>query len=725
MVWYKVIMVKSKALFISLIIVFYLFASCDNDSKRALSPYPVHNGEKSGISIVIQTGHQEGITDVAFSPDGSYIVSGSFDTTIKLWDRKGQLIKTFNRSRGIVSALGFSPDSRRVACGSNNTIEVWTFDGIFIQAFAAHENYISCIEYHPEGHLIISGSWDTTVKVWDTGGKLKQTLKAHTEPVTCIATSPDGNIVCSGSDDRTIRLWNSKGNLIKTIGPLQNQVKAVGFSHDGKYILSGTADGIVQLISIEGTIIHTFNAHSDSVCDVNFIPGSNHIISSAWDSKIKIWDVKGTLIQAIDTHSGYYERIALSPDGKVCASGSNDRSFKLWSLDGGFISKVEDRTADITQCMLSRIGKYIIWADSDSRLYAWDIKGESNEWYLFQELTCARVAFSPRYNYIAAIFRDRQINVWNTDGKLIRTMKGHTTDRIMLRFSSNEEYLILSSVKWGTRFWKLDGGRETQFSNISHLYDVVVISPDGNCFLTSLGNVLKLWTIDGDFIRNFEGHADMVVAACFGADSRFIASGSLDGTVKLWDTGGRLLMTFTGYSHGVGRIERDPAGRHIITREINGAVKLMEITGKQILELDADYNVPSHGTVFCPDGRSILVRNTQGLALFSSEGDCIMSFFDHPYPVTGLGFSADGKYIIAVFSDGIIMVWERQTLRSISLLTFISGQWFVFDDEGRFDCSEGAETYIRFRKGMELYDAGKAWDEYHTDGLLGEYFRVE
>jgi len=115
------------------------------------------------------TGHQKVVNHVCFSPDGRYIISGSFDKSIRLWDgRSGKYLATFRGHVGSVYQLSWSMDSRMFA---------------------------SC-------------SADSTVKVWDAATrKLKEDLPGHCDEVYALAWSPDGARVVSGSKDRTLRIW--------------------------------------------------------------------------------------------------------------------------------------------------------------------------------------------------------------------------------------------------------------------------------------------------------------------------------------------------------------------------------------------------------------------------------------------------------------------------------------------------------------------------------------
>ena len=76
----------------------------------------------TGRLIRTLEGHAGEVNSVAFSADGSRVVSGSSDKTLKLWDAAtGQLIRTFEGHSPWVSSVAFSPDGRRIVSGSRDT----------------------------------------------------------------------------------------------------------------------------------------------------------------------------------------------------------------------------------------------------------------------------------------------------------------------------------------------------------------------------------------------------------------------------------------------------------------------------------------------------------------------------------------------------------------------------------------------------------------------------
>jgi len=156
-------------------------------------------------------GHEGTVNSAAFSPDGKYIVSGSTDETLKLWEAgSGRLIRTFEGHQDCVESVAFSPDGKYIVSGSTDkTLKLWeTGSGRLIRTFEGHQDCVESAAFSPDGKYIVSGSFDETLKLWETGsGRLIRTFKGHEGYVFSVAFSPDGKYIVSGSTDKTLKLW--------------------------------------------------------------------------------------------------------------------------------------------------------------------------------------------------------------------------------------------------------------------------------------------------------------------------------------------------------------------------------------------------------------------------------------------------------------------------------------------------------------------------------------
>ncbi len=188
--------------------------------ENILSPITIDTLEKSFFGVreynrLVK--HQKRVNSVSFSPDEQTLASGSFDSTIKLWDVKtGQELRTLYGHSNEVWSVSFSPDGHTLASGSlDKTIKLWDVKtGQKVYTLSGHQWGVESVSFSPDGKTLASASSDRTIKLWDvkTGQELR-TFSGHSESVNSVSFSPNGQILATGSLDNTIKLWNLEFDL--------------------------------------------------------------------------------------------------------------------------------------------------------------------------------------------------------------------------------------------------------------------------------------------------------------------------------------------------------------------------------------------------------------------------------------------------------------------------------------------------------------------------------
>jgi WD40 repeat protein len=283
-------------------------------------------------------GHRGYVASVAFSHDSTWLASGSFDKTVKIWDTSsGECIQTLKGHVNGVASVAFSHDSTRLASGSwDRMVKIWdTSSGECVQTLTGHSDHVESVAFSHNSIHLASGSWDKTVKIWDTSsGEYVQTFKEHSNNVASAAFSHNSTHLASGSWDGTVNIWDtSSGKCIQTLEDHRYNVESVAFSHDSTQLASGSWDSKVMIWDTSsGKCVQTLEGHRHSVESVAFSHDSAWLASGSVDKTVMIWDTSsGKCVQTLEDHRNSVTSVAFSHDSTRLASGSWDMTVKIWS----------------------------------------------------------------------------------------------------------------------------------------------------------------------------------------------------------------------------------------------------------------------------------------------------------------------------------------------------------------------------------------------------------
>ena len=138
----------------------------------AVEIWDVASGNR--LYVLEEEEHKGRVKSVAFSPDGQFLVSGSTDTTIQVWDlHNRQLIRNLKGHNASVVSVALSPDGKKIVSSAcEGTIRIWDVDdGKCIQELAGHQNWVWSVTFSPDSQFIASGSQDESIILWDKTGR--------------------------------------------------------------------------------------------------------------------------------------------------------------------------------------------------------------------------------------------------------------------------------------------------------------------------------------------------------------------------------------------------------------------------------------------------------------------------------------------------------------------------------------------------------------------------
>jgi WD40 repeat protein len=571
-----------------------------------LSPY-----QESHSLLRTFAGHTKQVIACNFSPDGTQLVSASWDKTLKIWDVKSGLCDQTLVGNKAVHACCFSPDGKRIVSGGfDKSLIIWDArSGKAIINLIGHTGKINSCQYSPDGKQIISAGEDKSIKIWDaSSGQLLRSLEGHDKEVAACKISPDGKFILSACD-KSIWIWElASGAVVKELYPSRHSIKDCDFSPDGKRFMAASPFSIFVWEDFTKDPIAEIKLprKAGTVRSCAFSPDNKRIIAAV-DKSIYFWETESfQLIHKIDGHTGWINDVVYSLNGELVATASYDMTLRLWD-------------------------PYLIDEEKNSSLEA--------------KLGSSRFStFSPDGRQIASV-SVLNLKLWDSEtGAIRKTLSGHKLSVITSAFSLKGDKIISSSHDKTVIIWDIKSGKSIQTLNCDDKTYTCQLSPDENFVAaSSVGHQLWVW------------------------DS---SSGSLRYNLKP-QKGNKPVKLAIGSIHSP---ETTPGGSQDFCISPDGSL-IISVNNKELLILNAETGEIERKfidksdfikkCVFSPSGDQILTANSNAIAesytlnLWDVKtGELIRKLSAHSGGIFSCQFSPDGKLILSTSEEKVMKIWD-------------------------------------------------------------------
>ena len=620
-------------------------------------------------------GHAADVASVSFSPDGTRIVTGSWDGTAKVWDaRTGTSLLDLRGHTDKITSVFFSPDNTRIVTGSwDKTAKVWDArTGASLLELKGHKGSVTSVSFSPDGMRIVTVSDYGTTKVWDarTGTSLVE-LKGRTSGVSNVSFSPDGTRIVTGGDDNTAKVWDAQTGvfLLDLIGHTAS-VSSVSFSPDGTRIVTGSEDMTAKVWDARtGLSLLDLKGHTHEVSSVSFSPDGTRIVTGGWDKTAKVWDAQtGTSLIDLRGHTEMVNSVSFSPDGERIVTGSYDGTAKVWDAwTGSSFVDLKGQTTGVSSVSFSPDGTRIVTGSgdqtanvSDARTGTLMVELKGHNGYVFS------VCFSPDGKRIFTGSRDGAAKVWDArTGALLINLKGHDSWVTSVSFSPDGTRIVTGSQDHTARVW--DARTGTGLVKLSTGWGSgVSFSPDGTRIATGSGSeIANVWDArTGTSLVELKGHTKYVTSLTFSPHGERIATGSADKTAKVWDARtGVLLLDLRDHSDALTSVSFSPDGARIVTGSQDKTAKVWDArTGSLLIDLKGHTHIVT--SVSCsPDGTRIVTGSGDKTARVwdARTEKSIVELKGRTSFVNSVSFSPDDTRVVTGSSDKTAKVWDVRT----------------------------------------------------------------
>lgn len=193
--------------------------------------------------------HSTEVTSVAYSADGTQLVSGGYDGAVKIWNTATRaLVRTLDSGTNPILCVAYR--GNRVAAGdTSGAVRLWDADtGTLLNTLNAHTDLAQAVAFSPNGLYVATGGADGYVRLWNVSdGTMVRELPNHTFGVTQLRfLAADALAVADG--EGMLRVYEiPTGTLIGQIQPLNGWIHAIDVSDDGQWVVLGGDEGVAMV----------------------------------------------------------------------------------------------------------------------------------------------------------------------------------------------------------------------------------------------------------------------------------------------------------------------------------------------------------------------------------------------------------------------------------------------------------------------------------------------
>ncbi len=628
----------------------------DSSPKPRLDLYGDPLPEGALLRIGSSRGQHTGLVlSLGFSPDGSRLVTGSLDETLRIWDvETGGVLKSIDAGYATRS-VRFLPDGETLISASPTEVKLWDIAsgmatremdipfGELLKRRAITEPIISNLAVIPQdGRIIFADTACGKVRVWDVRNKRRlHSIEWSFNPWgSTIATSPGGELIAAGG--ARLGVWETKTYQSVHQADSKGEIGlSLSFSPDGAHLATGMGNGKIEVWNTRTWEVETtIKAHERLVLSIAYSPDGRRLATCGRDDVLKVWDI-GTNELVLRSRRPPGPRpsaaIAFSPDGKLVAAALGNL-VDIWEIPGGQRKwSPEGHDGPVARVAYSPDGKSLATADWNGTIRLWNSLSGQMKWEATgPPCQVLQLSFSPDGTTVASVTVEGSYCEWDVGtGKPARAV------------ALSEGRLLAGCAIAGDReaVLTLPDGEVLRLDLATGLRSVVhlasdyategpchpALSPDGRVLVQAVGNQLRLSDLQTGSIRETVPHGnERFQFITFSTDSRRLVALTSRRTTRWWP--------------------RWPDHR-IRVWEVATA---REIPNHQRVQ-------PVRGSTACtlsPDGRTLAIHGTGAVVQVIDLEALWNQRLEIPRgTVSSIAFSDDGEVLAVGSSAGLVYVW--------------------------------------------------------------------
>lgn len=296
-------------------------------------------------------GHTHTVSYLSVLENGTRLVSGSYDCSVRYWDLQDfEQDETGDRRENgdhdVITNIASSIVAKLlVLTFQSGKICLWNAGDNMKVSQIFHPGYDSRLEFSDNGRLLAVVSWNGRVMMWNTsnGTISDQFLTFNVDnSVSAMALSKDGSLLITAFDDGNVLAWQATSG--KQCGTGNNThaapIDSVAISACGKLCATGSRDGAVGVWDMDSweQVGGWLLGHTQGVRCASFSPDERLLTSGSEDGTVRIWSLEsmGQVGVTLKGHTSRIYKVTFLGQGlRRVVSQSSDRTTRLWNFDTG------------------------------------------------------------------------------------------------------------------------------------------------------------------------------------------------------------------------------------------------------------------------------------------------------------------------------------------------------------------------------------------------------
>jgi WD40 repeat protein len=623
------------------------------------------------------TGHTKQVISVAFSQDGSMIASGSTDNTLKVWDVPiNAPIRSFKASDA-VQAVALSPDGLKLAiAGKDGSLKLVTpieFKEL-VKFEPGHQGAITALAFSANNALLASIGVDRTLRYWNVAdGKLLATIGAHTGSVNNVAINPNNTAAYTVGDDGYLKFWTLSPQPSKTLPGHTAAIRALAMTNDNAAFYTGGEDRTIRHFTIAGAKeVRSFAGPQAGITSVATHPANAFVAAGTQDCRVFLWNnADAKALANWLAHDGAVHSIQVQPQGQQLMTAGADGLVKFWALPH-VPSRTFAHPDGVLVAVASPDGKKVYTGSSDKFVRIWETTKQGMEkQFAGHTGPVTAVAVSPNLQVLASGSTDHTVRLWNQQtAKENDILLAHTAPVTALGINAAGTQMLSASEDGAVKLWTLPTVAPKLFAHPDQITNLVLTSDAGRMLTGGHDKIVRLWNLaSGAKEKEYAGPTMPIVNVAVSMNGAIIAAISADKTVTIWNAADAKVLQKLPLPTGPLAVAISGDAQSVFVGLADNSIKQIKIAdGKDIKVFPAQHKGAVVGLALSPKGDLLFSAGAdKTIQTWSLPDGTPKAKFDHVAPVSAMVLSKDGTRIAAL-GDKVVKVWTTADGKEVGML---------------------------------------------------------